>query len=74
MEDDGDWLFSFANICDILGLSPAYIRAGLLRWKERQRPEKSQCRVYRFNANRKRTQPIMIRRSRPRKIGSRIIL
>jgi hypothetical protein len=33
-EIDGDWVFSFENICEHLGLNPAYIRNGLLRWME----------------------------------------
>ena len=31
---DGDWVFSFVNICEHLGLNPVYIRNGLLRWME----------------------------------------
>jgi hypothetical protein len=31
---DSDQLFSFEYICAILGLAPAYIRRGLLSWKE----------------------------------------
>lgn len=34
--DGGDWAFSFENICEALGLNPAYVRAGLLRWKEKR--------------------------------------
>lgn len=34
MEEDNHRPFSFENICWILGLSPDYIRRGLLRWKE----------------------------------------
>ena len=33
-EAGGDWLFSFANICEVLGIDPDYVRQGLLRWKE----------------------------------------
>jgi hypothetical protein len=33
-ETDGDWVFSFENICEHLGLNPAYVRNGLLRWME----------------------------------------
>ena len=33
-EVDGDWVFSFQNICEHLGLNPAYVRNGLLRWME----------------------------------------
>lgn len=31
-----DALFSFENVCDALDLDPAYLRAGLRRWKENQ--------------------------------------
>ncbi|MCZ6563293.1 MAG: hypothetical protein O6948_10310, partial [Deltaproteobacteria bacterium] len=32
MEQNGeDWLFSFDNVCETLGLNPGYIREGLLR-------------------------------------------
>ena len=30
---DGDWIFSFENLCEVLGLNAAYLRQGLLRWK-----------------------------------------
>ena len=33
-ETDGDWVFSFENICEHLGLNPAYVRNGLVRWME----------------------------------------
>ena len=37
LEEDGDWIFSFRNVCELLGFDPAYMRQGLLRWKrERQ--------------------------------------
>jgi hypothetical protein len=32
--DGSDWLFTFENICAILGLNPEYLRKGLRRWKE----------------------------------------
>jgi hypothetical protein len=32
--DDDRWPFSFVNICAVLGLSPAYVRQGLRRWKQ----------------------------------------
>jgi hypothetical protein len=31
VEVDGDWIFSFENVCEALGLNPAYVRQGLLR-------------------------------------------
>jgi hypothetical protein len=32
---DRDWFFSFENICEVLGINPAYVRQGLLGWQER---------------------------------------
>ncbi len=34
LEKDGDWFFSFENVCETLGFYPDYIRHGLLAWKE----------------------------------------
>jgi len=34
MQDDPTWLFSFVNICHILGFNPDYLRLGLRRWRE----------------------------------------
>ena len=33
MQEDPAWLFSFDNICESLGINPAYMREGLVRWK-----------------------------------------
>jgi|SRR5262249_32843464 len=33
MQEDHTWLFSFDNICESLGINPAYMRDGLVRWK-----------------------------------------
>ncbi|MBI2090932.1 MAG: hypothetical protein HYT78_19690 [Deltaproteobacteria bacterium] len=33
-EEDDEWLFSFNNICEVLGLDARYLRQGLLRWKK----------------------------------------
>lgn len=38
LSEDGDWVFSFENVCDVLGVNAAYIRQGLLRWKPRLSP------------------------------------
>lgn len=35
-EEPGRWLFSFNNICDVLGLEPEYIRRGLAEWRRRR--------------------------------------
>ena len=39
VEVDGDWVFSFENICEALGFNPAYVRQGLLRWMANKLPK-----------------------------------
>jgi hypothetical protein len=34
VNDDRSYLFSFENVCEALGYDAAYMRQGLLRWKE----------------------------------------
>jgi len=41
LEENGDRLFSFENICEVLGFNPSYVRQGLLRWKEMKLAERS---------------------------------
>ena len=63
MEDDGDdWLFSFANICQVFGLSLQYIRAGLLRHKDMESAKFSTARVYQFAAGREKKKRFSTRR------------
>lgn len=37
LTDEPNWLFSFANVCETLDLNPAFLRQGLLAWKEKRR-------------------------------------
>jgi len=39
VEADGDWVFSFENICEALGFNPAYVRQDLLRWVANKLPK-----------------------------------
>lgn len=39
LEERVDWIFSFRNVCDLLGLSAEYLRSGLMRWKEKNRAQ-----------------------------------
>jgi hypothetical protein len=48
MEQKDDWLFSFDNICEALGLNPQYIRAGLLRWRQKRVEERPKAKIYRL--------------------------
>ena len=42
-ESNHDWIFSFENVCETLGLTPEYVRQGLLRWKDKnyRRPQRA---------------------------------
>ena len=33
MDDESEWIFSFKNICEVLGMDPSYLRRGLIRPK-----------------------------------------
>jgi hypothetical protein len=35
--DDYAGTFSFNNVCDLLGMSPEYLRRGLIDWRDRER-------------------------------------
>jgi hypothetical protein len=48
-EHNDDWLFSFDNICEALGLNPKYIREGLLRWRQRSVGERPKAKIYRLS-------------------------
>lgn len=51
LEESSDWLFSFDNICESLGLNPKYIRGGLLQWKETKLAKPLQAKIYRLPEN-----------------------
>jgi hypothetical protein len=46
VEKSGDWLFSFANVCDTLGFDPDYLREGLLKWKTEKLESNAKANVY----------------------------
>ena len=48
MEENTDCLFSFQNICEVLGLNPEYVRQGLIRWQEKALTGRAKGRVYRL--------------------------
>ncbi len=39
---DRSWIFSYENICDVLGIDAAYLRKGLRAWKVRAGGERGQ--------------------------------
>jgi hypothetical protein len=34
LDDDTSYIFSFVNICEVLGFDASYLREGLMRWKK----------------------------------------
>lgn len=34
LDADGSYIFSFENICDVLGFDGSYLRNGMIRWKQ----------------------------------------
>lgn len=38
-----NWVFSFENICEELGIDPNYLRSGLRRWREQAKPPSETC-------------------------------
>ena len=34
LESNSEWIFSFVNCCEALGIEPDYLRQGLVRWKQ----------------------------------------
>ena len=36
LERESEWIFSFENICDTLGINASYLRQGLIQWKEKE--------------------------------------
>ena len=43
--EDRSWPFSFENICDLLQINAAYLRRGLLIWRERALEERPRGKV-----------------------------
>ncbi|MBI3000711.1 MAG: hypothetical protein HYY46_20015 [Deltaproteobacteria bacterium] len=54
LEEERDWLFSFNNICEVLGFDPQYVRLGLMRWKENRLAGRPKAKVYRLTPKRRR--------------------
>jgi hypothetical protein len=75
LEGDTDWLFSFNNVCEMLGFEPSYLRDGLMRWKAQKLESHSKARIYQLavRPTRRKVEVPVARRStrRMRKAASR---
>lgn len=54
LREEGDWLFSFGDICEVLGFNPQYVRDGLMRWKRARLGAQPKAKIYRFTPKRAR--------------------
>jgi hypothetical protein len=69
LEQQGDWLFSFANVCETLSFEPDYLRQGLLKWKQHQLAEPAQVKVFTLNPEQtKNRRPVAIAQRPHRRI------
>jgi len=57
LDKNSSWLFSCENLCEELGLNPDYVRAGLMRWKEKQLAQRQTARIYRLRPRVQRKVP-----------------
>ena len=57
LEEECEWLFSFENICEVVGISPKYLRQGLMSWKRRKLRECPMAKVYQWNQGPKKDSP-----------------
>lgn len=46
LAENNDWLFSFENICEILGFNPRYVRQGLIRRQEAKLVRRPKAKIY----------------------------
>jgi hypothetical protein len=59
--EDGDaWLFSFDNVCEVLGFNPKYVLQGLTTWKQNKRIARPHAKIYRLNRRRPRKKPAFV--------------
>lgn len=52
---NADGIFSFDSVCEILGFDPAYLRQGLVSWKEKALAQHTQAKVYQLAPRRKKS-------------------
>jgi hypothetical protein len=50
--DDDDHLFSFENVCEVIGLDPPYVRQLLAQWKQAQLDNPAKADIYRLRPER----------------------
>ena len=51
LQKDSDWLFSFTNVCEMLGFDADYLRGGLIRWKAEKLGNHARAKVFQLTPN-----------------------
>ena len=59
LESDSEWIFSFVNCCEALGIEPGYLRQGLIRSKQGKHTRPSSVAAI----QRQKTQPKRLRQA-----------
>jgi len=52
---NADGIFAFDSVCEMLGFDPAYLRQGMVAWKEKARAQHTQAKVYQLVPRRKKS-------------------
>ena len=55
MDENADGLFSFAHVCETLGFDPAYLRQGIVVWKQQHAALQGPAKVYRLAPRRRKS-------------------
>jgi hypothetical protein len=70
MKKNNDWLFSFENICEVLGLNPKYVRQGLLRWREAKLAKCQKAKMIKLTPQRKNNCGEPAGKAAPKPVGA----
>ena len=52
---NADGIFSFDSVCEMLGFDPAYLRQGLVGWREKALSQHAHAKVYQFKPRRRKS-------------------
>jgi hypothetical protein len=64
LEEKGDWVFSFDNICEVAGFDPEYVRQGLMNLKEKRLAQSPRGKVRCSNSKKRKTRSLVILQER----------
>jgi hypothetical protein len=71
LEEPSERLFSFANVCETLGLDGDYLRRGLMRWKAAALENRPTARIYQLMSRSEEENESARPARSPRKVATR---